>query len=281
MKVSRIDIEKPFEEWQRLFVCSDFHIGNKGFNQKRLVDDLNDAVGIGARILIIGDTMECISVSDKRFQSSVIPKSMRSDYLINETVGKTIEVLAPFAANIDLITPGNHEAKFLKTTNFDPVKMLVDQLQTQYKSPVQYGSYHGFLQYVWKDHQHPKRTKVYTILHTHGPAKGSGGAKSKGVLEVSAMMANWEYDLLIFGHNHYRWVVPDTKIGVTARGRKYSREIKHVRSGCYLDFYDQDESSISTYDEVSTSPPRVIGGAYVRFRFAGPNNEVLEHWAEA
>src|SRR6516162_7339813 len=108
---------------------SDLHLGSMNSDHDAIVDDLDRAKEIGARVLINGDVFDAIGPKDRRFDLTVLhPLVQRKKDLAKAIVDMAFDVLYPYREIIDVMGIGNHEESWITYGYNDPVRRLIEEL---------------------------------------------------------------------------------------------------------------------------------------------------------
>jgi UDP-2,3-diacylglucosamine pyrophosphatase LpxH len=136
MKIFNINTAKDLD----LYMIGDIHIGTTlahidGFGQALRDVRKNKR----ARVILMGDLIEAIEVTDKRFDIDTVDKNM----LRPEQQAKWIaEAMRPIVNKIYVVLQGNHETKLLRTTN---VTMTICE---QLGIPQAFGTYSSVVNFL-------------------------------------------------------------------------------------------------------------------------------------
>ena len=188
-------LEGKYDKPIPLLFMSDLHYGSEACDERAIIEDLEKARAIGARVIMPGDIFDAVFPKDiKRSQPSVAKKSLAGkDAMLNLAVLQCAELFAPYADLIDMIGLGNHEATIIKYHSTDMVALLIKELQSMSKESklpcrIEHGGIDGYLQYkvnFGKDKGKIKadRNQWLYILYAHGA--GSGARITKGMIAAS------------------------------------------------------------------------------------------------
>lgn len=280
MKITRRRIETPLHERSYLLACSDVHLGAASCDLRQLRADLDEARARGARIVIIGDLFDLILPKDhKRFSPGAIVSGLRDrDDQINAAVEYGLEILTPYADLIDMISLGNHELACIRFHSVDPVRLLLERLNSLPGVSIAHGGYCGYLQYITGTDKH----RSYTVLYHHG--RGGESAVTKGMIDINRTRANWLYHLFLFGHKHHQFADKEPTLHLSSKGKLEAWESLAVQCGGYRKTYavttDAGEDSVVTFEEMVGMKPKPLGGTFVWWRWTGQGQDRLEHRAE-
>ena len=263
---------EPGETHWRL-LCSDLHLETPECDRPALLADLKAARKVNARILVNGDAFDNIWPGDKRFTPSVLRKSLQGkDDLAEAIVEDARQVLSPFADLIDVIGNGNHERSIHRRRCVDPIGMLIKALNWDLERQgsahrIRHGGVCGYILTRFRFPQKPGWSTsglAHKLLYFHG--SGGESPVTKGLININRIAANFDYDLMTFGHKHNRVFVDDTFLYVTKSGRVAHRQRISCLTGSYVRSYrkgDQRNPIHYNYAEDFISIPKPIGGLFV------------------
>lgn len=249
------------------YLMSDLHLGSPAADEARIVADLDKAASVNARILINGDVFDSIGPKDKRYESNtLVPSIQGKKDLAKAVVSHAYELLAPFAANIDVMGIGNHEESWIKYGYFDPVAALIEKLNASHrKAKIVHGSFWGYINTKFYVGREKARHK---LLYYHG--SGGDSPVTKGLIDFNRKGRNWYYDLLTFGHKHNLTCSVENILDVNDRGRMIERHQLNLQTGSYYRNYKQIERDGDPLDygyaASKAHSPKPLGGIFVTLR---------------
>lgn len=244
----------------RLWLMSDLHLGASSTNEKRIKEELQEAVDSGARILINGDVIDGILPKDPRYQPSVIVEQLRGkDALINSTIEYVVEFLDPYVHNIDEISDGNHELSVLSHNSGDILDMVVKVLNLKHGTNIKHGSYIGFV--TWHFGRLNSTSVIsYRGFRSHGYTKSA--PVSKGIMEFARNADSIEgVDFQWLGHSHDVTMHPTSKLFPGRNGEPQYKEQWNIRTGSYM------MHSEGSYPTRKGMLPKPHGGAGIELTF--------------
>ncbi len=260
-------------EWLWLLGTSDWHLGARLCDERRIRRDLDEARERSARILIPGDVYDLILPRDaRRYQPSAVAEWLVGrDHQIDCVVSRAFDLLSPYADLVDFVGLGNHETAIIKRYATDPVGLLVHRLNVHLerkgsKHRIEHGGISGYVVYSLRS-KGSRGGIQYRVLYHHGA--GGDSPVTKGVIDVNRKSANWVYDLYMAGHKHNRWAVADQQISPGVRSGIDIREPRNMQCGSYLKNWDVQGGETATefgYAEASNHAPKPLGGTFVKFR---------------
>ena len=167
-----------------LYFIGDSHIGTKNFDNiafKKTIDLIKK--DNKARVILMGDLIEAIIPTDKRFDLDNIDPANITAEKQYFTIRK---FLKPIKEKIVCILSGNHEEKLKKLTSFDITHMLSEDLDT-----IDVG-YSALL----------KLSNNKTIFVTHGDSTGT--SIQGRIKKLLSIVNNFKRkpDIVCMGHTH-------------------------------------------------------------------------------
>jgi predicted phosphodiesterase len=228
-------------------------------------------------ILILGDWFDVMcTYGDPRSKPQDISSrySSKDFSYLDMVIEDSIDYLKPYAANIAMISEGNHETKIKEKHDTDPLHRLVQGLRP-YNSELIKGNYSGFvdlyeLLHVGGTKQHGNTT---TLHYHHG--FGGSAPRSKGMLNTQLEAMQYpDADIIARGHTHQKWHDPSTtQIRRTARGRIFKRQIQYIQTGSYKDGFQEGEGGFEV--EKNFRPVR-LGGWWINLNRHSSRNFGVE-----
>lgn len=234
MKTLRLR-ERP----DRINLISDCHYESASTDLDALRRDLERP----GRILLGGDIFDAIYPGDKRWTPTTLRREFRdTDDIVGAVLESAAEFFAPYADRVDMVAPGNHEARLRDKINADLVLELARRLR------VNTAPYAGLIQYPG-----------LRIGYWHG---SGGGTSPEAALRQSRRLMDVaeRLDVAWTGHRHQRFAMPLRRFN----GDKLQRTWL-VMSGAY--------SRWDGYATEKLCPPGDVGG--VRLVMGDPMEVVL------
>ena len=216
-----------------LFLSSDIHFDEPGFDKGLFTRDYDRAKNDGSRILINGDVFGCILPSDLKRYTRGNDASGMTDGIINKALKDAEELFAPYVDLIDVIGLGNHETSVLKYHHIDVTSMLIGFLNRRRSAslpPIRHGGYTGYIRYGFEGPS-KSHTQSFTIFYNHG--QGGNAEVTDGIIDAKRRQYT-RADLIWLGHKHKRWAIEtEPEEGMSDNGRIYTRKRWAVMTGCY------------------------------------------------
>ena len=225
---------------QRFFWQSDQHWDSKKARRDMIKRHLDEAVECDAPIFFFGDWYDVMQgKDDRRGSKSDVRKEFQSQTYFDDIVGEGAEWLKPYAANIAGWAMGNHETAVMIHHETNLVQRTIDLLRYQTGEHIEPMGYEGYilLNCRTSEGKGVSNGKI-KVFYNHG--SGGGGQVTKGVnktLQISAKHP--DADIIIQGHTHKFWCVPEPRVRVTSQGRQYTDTQWHLQLSTYKDpFHD-------------------------------------------
>lgn len=272
------------KSWQGFTLMSDLHLGAPNIDERLIIKELKEAKENSDRISINGDVFDAIVATDPRYVSDILhPRFQGRPDLLNAVLDYAVELLSPYASQIDMIGVGNHESKVSKNASVDLTALLIDRLKPYIDKKLQsthvihHGGYAGFIDYrfVYKGSgkgSDASRGKRYVVSYYHG--SGGGGGVNKGMADFSKRL--WvRCDLMWEGHRHCRTTNHAATMECPLVGNDpLIRERRNVMTSAYGKIYSgQSQKSIAKHGRRSSwaaddkgFAPEGLGGCRVLIR---------------
>jgi len=218
----------------RALITSDVHFDSAMCNRKQFFEDMRYAMDTNAKILILGDFFDAMNgrFDPRRDMSRLRPEYRREDYY-DYIMKDAAKQLKPFARNIVLLTPGNHELSVLKNANTDLIGRLKDKLSTS-KHTVHTAGYGGII--LVND-----GTRTIPVKFFHG--SGGEAPVTRGAIQSNRQAVFLpDFEIILNGHSHHMYWIPIVRERVTLKGEHYFDIQHHIRTPGYLMSYGDGSS---------------------------------------
>lgn len=261
-------------EWEAWFLLSaDRHFDNAHSDHALQRQHLDEARQRRAAVLDFGDLFCAMQgPNDPRQDKSQLRREdARNDYFdsIHESA---VRFFAPYAENLFLVIPGNHDSNVERRHGTNLTRRLVTTLRDYHKSPVALGGYSGWIKLrfteetkggsgAWRD--------TRDLYYEHG--HGGGGEASKGSIQAHRRSAGFDADLFVSGHTHHAYSIPNVKTLLSPSGVITKREEKHISLPTYKDEY---ADGYDGYHIEKGRKARPIGATWLRFGWCRRKNEL-------
>jgi len=199
-----------------LYPLGDTHVGSLACDEKRNQDlaaiIAADPVG---RVVGLGDFIEAIAPSDKRWSSRELPDYADAEMLENLFYRQAMRFCKLYDATAgkwDALIRGNHEQTAISRFFADPCAIIAERMKTRY-----IGDYEasGWLVYLLKDDAGKTRAMVRVFI-----AHGWAGGELKGgtALALQRVLLRKDADLVMLAHSHQAMAFPETVERVAQSG---------------------------------------------------------------
>jgi len=171
----------------------DLHIGNVGFDEKYFLKTRKWILQNNVYVILMGDLMDCIDATDKRFELSSLDPRFRDRLgdLQDACYEYLLSLLTPIKDNIIGVVTGNHEDKLKKKFQTDITKRLANDLGKKYLG------YTGLMMLTFR---RGKFSRVFRLWYHHG----HGGSRTTGgkLNNIERKRQDWDADLYMMNHVH-------------------------------------------------------------------------------
>jgi len=249
-----------------VYITSDWHWDSIKCNRELLHSDLSLARSLNAPIICIGDIFDAMGgkYDPRSSKDEIRPELLRGNYF-DEAVEQCAEWMKPFAKNIAIISPGNHETAIRKRQGTCLTTRLVERLKI-FGSPVQQGGYAGWV--LVRGNEGKRKVATHRIWYHHG--YGGGGPVTRGVIDFSRYLIDVDADTIASGHIHQRTLIEATRQRVNSAGRVSAEPIYLVRSASY-----KDESLTDGWAVEKGLSSRPLGGWWLRLHWNHDNGGLI------
>ena len=260
------DQDDSFEKL--LFFTSDTHYDSVYCNRNLFTEDMDEALRRDASINFFGDFFDALQgrFDPRRDMSILRPEYRRADYY-DFVVADCAEKLKPYAKNIMLMAPGNHELSVLKNANTFLSDRLVNTLNTRYGGSIVHGGYGGWLRIVFKVKGMPKGSVNIKYFH------GSGGEApvTRGVIQTNRQAVYLpDADIVVNGHSHNAYWIPITRERIGGKGDHFFDTQHHIRTPGYMQGYGDGTTG---WEVTRGGVPKPLGSCYVKIKLTGRHNK--------
>tara|TARA_R100001460_G_scaffold30404_3_gene60014 strand:- start:683 stop:1555 length:873 start_codon:yes stop_codon:yes gene_type:complete len=259
--VARFDIginDKKFA------ILSDLHWDNPKCDRKLLKAHLDYCLEKNIPVIINGDLF-CLmqGKGDRRGNKSDLRPEHSFNNYFDSIVTTAVEWFTPYAHIIKLIGYGNHETSIIKHCETDVLQRFVDLINYKCSSNILTGGYGGWIIFNYIQNSMHKSVK---LKYYHGA--GGGGVVTKGAINLTRALTNYEADIFTMGHIHENSSRTDAKEILYIR--KNICEVKHkyihsMITGCYKDEYGDGSSG---WHIERGAPVKILGGRILTLNFS-------------
>lgn len=256
----------------RLFLSSDLHIDAVGCDRERLLSDLTEAKERGAKMLFFGDIFDAMQgrFDPRRSMDELRPEYRRADYY-DFVVKDVASILKPFAENILLIAPGNHETSVLKHANIGLIDRLVWMLNLENGTNILQGGYGGWVRFMFETGSKKARGGRMSVKLKYHHGSGGDAPVTRGVIHTNRQnVFIKDADLIVNGHNHNAYYVPIVSETINDAGKVMFVTQHHIRTPGYKNDYGDGTTGWAIERGMV---PKPIGGAYVKMLVSRRNSK--------
>ena len=258
-------------------LAGDFHFGSTQCDTGLLRKFVKRySVEEGTRIILMGDEIDAVARSDKRYDSMNVSERYRGrPNYIDLITADLIELLMPLKGKIVAGVDGNHGITYRKMSDSDPLHWMSRDL-----GYTRLG-YAGWVSFVFRWWKAPSskdvRTRTVNYFVSHG--KPTTAQTPGGSLNTLSNSAQWFIsDVAAHGHTHRLsaganriMFLPDPK------NSTYRKTKQHlIQTGSFLKSYSMDEHS--PYSERALYAPIDLGWACTEISFDGYGEPYLKCW---
>lgn len=257
MEVNEYEIKvqtRSNKEWIYIVPLGDLHLGNAGCDidkfqrQVEYIKNKKNCYWIG-----MGDYLDCINYTDKRFDPDVIPEPFKSHLanVVQIQIAEFVKLITPIADKCIGLHRGNHEEKIRLRYQYDILYEINKAFNFKFKLLKDVSITRLRLVYKIEDHA---AITTYDIMSLHGNVGSrKGGAKLN---RLEDMIGFVDADIYLMAHSHLKLTASRSVLYLD----KYL-SIKHKKrvmavTGCFLNGYTE---GVSSYVEKWNYPPTSTG----------------------
>lgn len=260
-EVTRISIPCATSSVFSVLCMSDEHWDNAHCDLGLLKKHHEEAKAIGAPILKFGDTL-CLMQGkwDKRADQNALREEHRGNHYLDKVIETASEWYAPYAENIVLISPGNHEQSISQRHQTDMTERLCERLRAN-GSHTRKGTYAGFILFDFRRGNIGACTK--SLFYHHG--YGGGGEITRGLIDNSRTRGQYNADIFYSGHIHRRNMDENVIIGVNKQNGQLAITNQIFLRGST---YKREEAGLSGWHVTKGRSARPVGGWWLDFKIS-------------
>lgn len=252
--VLTVRMDNVLDGWEQWFLLlSDVHWDNPHCRRDILHRLLGQAKDRKAGVFIFGDLF-CLmqgKYDPRASKDSIRPEHQVNNYL-DAVVDTAVADFAPYADNLEMVTPGNHETSILKRQETDVIQRFAARLG------VRAGGYSGFVRFQFSRGSSNRHSHV--LYFHHGYA--GGGPVTRGTIQTSRRSVYLpDPTFLVSGHIHENWVMAVPRVRISSNGRVYQDEQLHIQLPTLKDEY----TMAGGWHVEQGRPPKPLGGAWLHF----------------
>lgn len=256
------------------FLSADWHLDNPKTDRKLLTKHLNQAQEKNAKVFVFGDLFCAMQGKyDKRSsKSDILPEHQNGNYL-DSLVDTAFDFCEPYAENIALITPGNHETAIQKRHETDLTKRLMEKIENKNPSAF-YSTYSGWVIFKF-EHSSGGKVRTKKLFYHHG--YGGGGPVTKGVIQTNRKAIYLpDADIVVTGHVHERWNLDLMRERIKSNGNPYIDYQRHIQ----LPTYKEEYLAHKGWHVERGAPPKPTGGCWLKMFIEDGELKISDYWAE-
>jgi hypothetical protein len=248
--------------WQKFMISSDWHWDNPKTKRKMLKRHLEEAKAQNAGVFVFGDLFCAMqgSYDPRKSKSDILPEHNKANYL-DALIDTAVEWLLPYAHNIVLISPGNHETAILKRQETDLIARLVEKLNAKAGTSIQVGGYSGYVRFAFSKTSGSRLSKK--LWYHHG--FGGGGPVTRGVIQTNRRSVFVpDADIIASGHIHESWYLENVRQRLTASDEIVLDTQYHICLPTYKEEYAQGKGG---FHIEKGRPPKPLGAWWCEFYY--------------
>jgi hypothetical protein len=213
-----------------LLYLADLHWDNAKTNLRLLERHLKQAQAAGAPVHIFGDFFCAMQGKwDKRADQNALRPEHRGNNYFDLLVDTAVEWFMPYAKSLALITIGNHEGSCSQRNQTNLTERFVTLMRAK-GSPVRMGAFAGFV----NNRVDVRKSKTHSFVTCYHHGYGGGGEVTRGMIDNSRTRGQWDADIFISGHVHWRNADNNRRIELDAHNSKIvEKEQWFLRAGTY------------------------------------------------
>lgn len=251
--VTRVTYSPTHGGYKSFMLLSDIHWDNPHCDRLLLKKHLDLAKERQAGVFIFGDLFCAMQgkYDPRGSKTGVRPEHNVANYL-DAIVEDCAAFWKPYADNLVMVTPGNHETSILKRVETDIVARFAALVGCHV------GTYTGWV--LLQSQRSEGKFMSAAMAYHHG--YGGGGPVTKDVIQASRKAVYLpDADVVVSGHTHDRNIFPIQRIHLNRKtGNTWLREQLHLKLGTYKDEYSAGEG----WAVERGMPPKSLGGVMLK-----------------
>ena len=236
-----------------VLLMSDEHQDNAECDRALLLRHHQEAQEKQAPIFKFGDTFCAMQGKwDKRSDQNQLRPEHRGNNYLDRLVNTAAELYAPYADNIALVTPGNHETSICGRHQTNLCERLIVKLREKSSVP-HLGGYWGFVKFKF---EFKSTHETLNLFYHHG--YGGGGEVTRGLIDNNRTRGQYNADIYYSGHIHRRNSDENIMTEVNGQGKIIQRPQLFLRGGTY-------KNETSGWHAEGGRAGRPLGGYWLKF----------------
>jgi len=227
-----IDLSLPemrsMDEDRWVLLMSDEHCDNAHSDLGLIRKHHEQARERKAPVLKAGDTFCAMQGKwDKRADQDQLRPELRGNHYLDKLKEFAENLYAPYAEDIAIVAPGNHETSVSQRHQTSLTECLVDRLRRA-GGPTVMGGFTGFVR-IKLSYQGNRKT--YVLHYHHG--YGGGGEVTRGMIDNNRTRGQYLADIYYGGHIHRRNCDENEIVVVSPEGNPVRKTQWFLRGGAY------------------------------------------------
>jgi hypothetical protein len=220
------------EAW--CLLTADWHWDNPKSRLDIIERDLKRAKELNAMVFSFGDHFCAMQGKyDKRSSKDSLRPEHQSGSYLDRLVETAAEFLKPYAANMAMISVGNHETAIYGRHETCLISRLVERLRID-GSPCRKGGYNGWIQFLASS-SGTTTGQSYRLYYHHG--SGGDSPVTYGTIAMSRVSQFVDADCIVSGHLHTKNLSIMAREKLNPSGQRKVYESHLVRCSTYKDEY--------------------------------------------
>jgi hypothetical protein len=238
-----------------VLLMSDEHVDNSHSDLELIRRHHDEARERGAPVLKFGDTFCAMQGKwDKRADQNQLRDELRGNHYLDRLKDFAEGVYAPYAADIAVIAPGNHETSISMRHQTNLTECLVDRMRRAGGRTL-LGGFAGFVRLRL---ELAGARKSYHLCYHHG--YGGGGEVTRGMIDNNRTRGQYLADIYYSGHIHRRNMDENEIIALSPEGQAVRKTQLFLRGGAY-----KREDGPGGWHVEKGRAARPCGGWWLRF----------------
>jgi len=193
----------------RLYFVGDVHVGSRSCHEDKARELAQIIAGDTFGLAVgLGDYIESIAFTDRRFDPSELAQPISPEHLSNPFYQQALRFAKIFEATRGkwlCLVAGNHEERAAHYFHFDPLPIIAERLGAVYHGDSDCG---GWARVRMLDAPGGNMRNSIDLFLTHG----SGGGELRGgdALRLQRMLLRKQADIVAMGHGHKATLFPES-----------------------------------------------------------------------
>lgn len=240
----------------RLYCIGDMHLGTKHCREKQIESRIKHIANDPLALWVdMGDAVEAITPSDKRWDAKVVSDWCHQDNIAEDQKQRYVEIVKSAKGKCLGKLTGNHEEEMRKRGHADIQKNICKTLD------ISDLGYTCFYRLLFQRGEHGPVFEVKCVF-THG----AGCAVTKGakINRLERFMLRFDAQIFAYGHVHDVITTTIPVLTLTKQDKILSENKCGAMTGCWFSTYTQDVGS--SYGEQKDYPANCLGNALFTIR---------------